>query len=183
MDKRSEIIAGAARIFEAEGFRGVGIDRVIAPSGASTRTLYKHFGSRDGLVIAVLEARHRCFMDQLADGDPQNTDPVAVLFDTLRSWMAAHGARGCMLLRARSEYGEASEEIVLLVSRQKQEFRDEIARRVERALGRKDAVLSAQIWLLFEGATAAASVAGASVMEDAKSAALMLLENARTRQP
>lgn len=183
MDKRSEIIAGATRIFEAEGFRGVGIDRVIAPSGASTRTLYKHFGSRDGLVIAVLEARHRHFMDQLFEGGTPKNDPVGLLFDTLRSWIEVHGARGCMLLRAHSEYGDASKVIVLLVSRQKHEFRDEFARRVERALGRKDAVLSTQIWLLFEGATAAASIAGASVIDGAKSAALFLLENARTDHP
>ena len=156
---------------------------MIAPSGASTRTLYKHFGSRDGLVIAVLEARHRRFMDQLSEGDTPKSDPVGLLFDTLRSWIEVHGARGCMLLRARSEYGDASKEIVLLVSRQKHEFRDEVARRVERVLGRKDAVLSTQIWLLFEGATAAASIAGASVIDDARSAALFLLENARTDHP
>jgi AcrR family transcriptional regulator len=183
MDKRNEIIAGAAHIFEAEGFRGVGIDRVIAPSGASTRTLYKHFGSRDGLVIAVLEARHRRFMDQLSEWEALDVDPVGSLFDALASWMDVHGARGCMLLRARSEYSEASQEIVLLVSRQKHEFRDEIVRRVACVLGRKEAVLSTQIWLLFEGATAAASVADATVIDDAKSAALWLLENARKNNP
>jgi hypothetical protein len=88
-----------------------------------------------------------------------------------------------MLLRARSEYSEASQEIVLLVNRQKHEFRDEIVRRVACVLGRKEAVLSTQIWLLFEGATAAASVADATVIDDAKSAALWLLENARKNNP
>lgn len=178
MDKRNEIIAGAARIFEKEGFRGVGVDRIIAPVGASTRTLYKHFGSRDGLVMAVLEARHRAFMDQLA-AEAADADPVGSLFDTLRCWLAQHGARGCMLLRARSEYSQANPDIVLLVSQQKQAFREEIARRVQRATGYDDPQLSMQIWILFEGATAAASVASESVTDDARDAALSLLKLAR----
>lgn len=179
MDKRNEMIAGAVRIFEAEGFRGIGIDRVIEPSGVSTRTLYKHFGSRDGLVVAVLKVRHRAFMD-LLEAD-EGADPVGMMFDTLGAWMQTHGSRGCMLLRARSEYASACEAIVSLVQQQKDEFRAEIARRVRIALGQDDAQLATQVWLLFEGATAAASVADASVIDDAKGAALALLANARTR--
>ena len=181
MDKRTEMIAGAVRIFDAEGFRGIGIDRLIAPSGVSTRTLYKHFGSRDGLVIAVLEARHRAFMD-LLEVDGENADPGGALVDALGSLIQTHPARGCMLLRARSEYASACEAIVSLVHQQKQEFRAEIARRVHVALGKDDAQLTTQVWLLFEGATAAASVVNASVIDEARDAALALLAHARERQ-
>lgn len=179
MDKRTEIIDGATRLFEAEGFRGIGIDRVIAPSGASTRTLYKHFGSRDGLVLAVLEARHRAFMDRLQ----MHPGSIDALFDTLREWVEEHGTLGCMLLRARSEYGQASDEIVSLVDRQKAEFRNEVAERVRLAFGQSDERLTRQIWLMFEGATAAASIAGASVIDDAKEAARSLIVLARAGHP
>lgn len=178
MDKRTEIITGATRLFEAEGFRGIGIDRVIAPSGVSTRTLYKHFGSRDGLVLAVLEARHRAFMQQL---EKQPGD-IEALFNTLRDWVEGHGTLGCMLLRARSEYAQANSEIVALVHRQKTEFRSEVAQRIRLVLGRSDERLATQIWLLFEGATAAASVAGASIIDEAGNAARSLLTLA-TGQP
>jgi AcrR family transcriptional regulator len=180
MDKRNDMIAGASRTFEAEGFRGIGVDRVLAPSGASTRTLYKHFGSRDGLVIAVLEARHRSFGERL-EAEARDADPVGALFDTLRHWLEERGARGCMLLRARGEYSAANEEIVALVRRQKEEFRDVIAARVEMALGRAENELATQVWLLLEGATAAASVADLSVVDTAKLAALSLIESARSR--
>src|SRR3954454_17787507 len=147
MDKRNEMIAGAVLAFEAEGFRGIGVDGVLASSGASTRTLYKHFGSRDGL---VLEERHREFMVRL-ELQSGNADPVGGLFDTLEQWLIEHGARGCMLLRARSEYASANEDVVALVRRQKEEFEREIAKRVETTLGFADAGLTTQIWLLFEG--------------------------------
>jgi AcrR family transcriptional regulator len=172
--KRDEIIAGAARTFEDEGFRGVGVDRLLAPSGTSTRTLYKHFGSRDALVVAVLEARHRAFMERLA-AKRDKADPVGSLFQTLRAWLEERGARGCMLLRARGEYSAASEEIVALVRGQKDAFRREIATRVECALGRGDAALSVQLWLLFEGATAAASVADLTMVDAAEDAARSLI--------
>ena len=179
MDKRTEIIAGATRLFEAEGFRGIGVDRVIAPSGVSTRTLYKHFGSRDGLVLAVLEARHRAFMERL---EAQPGD-IETLFNALCGWVLEHGTLGCMLLRARAEYAQASTEIVSLVQGQKVEFREDIAKRVELALGRNDEPLCTQLWLLFEGATAAASVAGASVIDDARDAASALLALAKAGRP
>jgi len=181
MDKRTEILIGAARTFETQGLRGVGIDQVLAASGASTRTLYKHFGSRDGLVLAVLEDRHQQFMAQLGN-EAAGSEPIAALFDTLAAWVDVRGTCGCMLLRARGEYAEANEAIVALVQQQKEQFHAEIARRVQATLGREHPVLALQVWLLFEGATAAASVAGAAVIDGAKQAALTLTACARAEK-
>jgi AcrR family transcriptional regulator len=179
MGKRESIIETASGVFETNGFRGIGVDAVLAPSGVSTRTLYKHFGSRDRLVQAVLEMRHRQFMQRLEGSKP--VDPVGDLFDQLEQWLQEHGARGCMLLRARSEYAGASAEIVTLVRSQKQEFEREIARRVVLSLGKENASLTVQIWLLFEGATAAASVSDSPVVRQAKQAASALVAIARER--
>ncbi|SFV28674.1 DNA-binding transcriptional regulator, AcrR family [Devosia crocina] len=176
MDKRTNIIAGAERIFENQGFRGIGVDGILAPSGTSTRTLYKHFGSREGLVLAVVAERHRSFMERLRDW-PEAHDPIGSLFDVLESWLSEHGARGCMLLRAHSEYAGSHPDIASLVRQQKREFADEIARRVETALGQPNNEIALSIWLLFEGATAAASVTDKPVVQSAKRAALTLLSD------
>ncbi|SCY92500.1 TetR/AcrR family transcriptional regulator [Paracoccus tibetensis] len=178
MSKRDEIITGAMKTFEEHGFRGIGVDAVLLPSGASTRTLYKHFGSRDGLVLAVVEQRHHAFMERLRE-DPESGVPG--LFVALAVWLAEFGARGCMLLRAHGEYAGDSAEIAEAVRVQKTEFLGEIGRRVELELGRPDEALSLQIWLLFEGATAAASVAGLDVVQAAGEAAAALLANARRK--
>ncbi|MEM6158956.1 TetR/AcrR family transcriptional regulator [Erwinia sp. P6884] len=175
------MITSAMHIFDTESLRGVGIDRVVAHSGVSTRTLYKHFGSRDGLILAVLKARHLAFMEQLA-AECSDGDPVGAVFDSLRQWMEVHGTQGCMLLRARSEYATANEEIVALVHRQKSEFRAELARRVRLAVGEEDERIINQIWLLFEGATASAAIATVSIIDDARDAAHSLLTVARARK-
>ena len=86
-----------------------------------------------------------------------------------------------MLLRARSEYAAANEDVVALVRRQKEEFEREVARRVETVLGFADGRLATQIWLLFEGATAAASVSDLSVVGAAKQATGVLVAAAQSR--
>ncbi|WP_132280633.1 TetR/AcrR family transcriptional regulator [Neorhizobium sp. JUb45] len=178
MQKRANIISAAERVFEVHGFHRVGVDAILAPSGTSTRTLYKHFGSRDGLVTAVLEKRHFAFMARLQEQRALE-DPIGHLFDVQEKWMAEHGTRGCMLLRAYSEYAGANEEIAAIVHQHKREFREEIGRRVEVCVGRVDAELSVQVWLLFEGATAAASVYDSTPIGSAKRAARALVASAR----
>lgn len=179
MNKPEAIVSCASRVFDLNGFRGVGVDAVLAPSGASTRTLYKHFGSRDGLVLSVLVQRHSEFMERLKGSSA--ADEIGDLFIQLRIWLEERGARGCMLLRARSEYSEANPQIVETVRGQKEEFLAEIGLRVARTLGYQSALLTRQIWLLFEGATAAASVQDLHVIEDAELAASELLAAERER--
>ncbi|WP_185983542.1 TetR/AcrR family transcriptional regulator [Aureimonas mangrovi] len=178
MDKRNDIIAGASEAFDAGGLRGAGIDGILAPSGTSTRTLYKHFGSRDGLVLAVLEDRDNRFMERLSQCDAA---PVDAVFEVLRDWLRERGANGCMLMRARAEFGSGKADIVALVRERKRAFEEEVAARVEMETGREDAELATQIWLLFEGATAAASVADLSVVDAAQRAARLLVVAARER--
>lgn len=173
MDRHEEILEGAERAFEAEGFRGIGVDKILAQSGASTRTLYKHFGSRDGLVIEVLRRRHREYMKRLAEAD--HLDPVGELFEIQRQWMNEHKNSGCMFLRAHGEYAAISADVTAIVTEHKNEFEIEIARRVEIALGRPDPVLAMQIWLLFEGAIALASLRDELALKTAKTAAKFLL--------
>jgi len=180
MSKKRDIVSGAERVFEVQGFRGVGVDGILAPSGASTRTLYKHFGSRDGLVLAVLEERHTEFMARLRErGDPDN--PVGNLFDVLEHWINERGARGCMLLRASGEYAGVNEAVTVLVRQQKKAFEQEIAERIRQAVGNQNDELTTQIWLLFEGATAAASISDVIVVRSAKRAAAALLTLADER--
>jgi AcrR family transcriptional regulator len=180
MDKKTDMAEAAAQLFAREGLRGIGVDHIGASVGASTRTLYKHFGSRDGLVMAALESRHAAFMAVLRRDDGE-VDTVESLFDTLEQWSAEFGASGCLLLRAGNEYRGANDDIVALVRGQKAAFFKEMARRVKHALGHDDPLLSSQIWILFEGATAIASLDNTAVIHAARAAAAALMAHAGKR--
>jgi AcrR family transcriptional regulator len=58
---RGQILTTAARLFYRHGVRAVGIDTIIAASGVAKMTLYRHFPSKDDLVVAFLERTHAEF--------------------------------------------------------------------------------------------------------------------------
>jgi AcrR family transcriptional regulator len=51
---RDRILDVAGPLFWREGFRAVGVDRVIADSGVAKATFYKHFPAKDDLIVAWL---------------------------------------------------------------------------------------------------------------------------------
>jgi AcrR family transcriptional regulator len=172
MAQRDDIVRAAERIFDREGFRGTGMDRLVAGAGVSSRTLYKHLGSKDALARAALEARDARFFVAIAG------EGVGAMFDALARFLAEEGARGCLFLRAFGEHGDGHA-VAEVMRRHKARTRDEIARRVAAALGREDEALTEQVLVLFEGAVAAAVYRGPRAVAAAKAAAGALLREAR----
>jgi AcrR family transcriptional regulator len=56
-DARERILDTAYELFSRNGIRAVGVDAIIDRSGVARMTLYRHFGSKDALVLAFLERR------------------------------------------------------------------------------------------------------------------------------
>ena len=56
-DARERILRTAYRLFSQRGVRAVGIDSIIAEAGVAKATLYRHFRSKEELVLAALERR------------------------------------------------------------------------------------------------------------------------------
>lgn len=54
--KRLAILRGASAVFARDGYSRASIDQIAAASGASTRTLYNHFGDKAGLFRDVIQA-------------------------------------------------------------------------------------------------------------------------------
>ena len=56
--KREQLLDTALRLFYREGYHATGIERILAESGVAKMTLYKHFASKDELMLAALQRRH-----------------------------------------------------------------------------------------------------------------------------
>ncbi len=56
-DMPSRILDAAARCFYRDGIWATGVDALAAEAGVSKRTLYNHFGSKDGVIAAYLRQR------------------------------------------------------------------------------------------------------------------------------
>lgn len=62
MPARQRVLLTAYRLFYRDGIRATGIDRVIAESGTTKATFYRHFPSKNDLVSAYLVHRHDRWM-------------------------------------------------------------------------------------------------------------------------
>lgn len=63
--RRREIAAVAERVFFAYGFTDTTMQAIAAEAGASKETLYRHFGSKEGLFSEIVESRANHFLEGL----------------------------------------------------------------------------------------------------------------------
>jgi AcrR family transcriptional regulator len=163
MGKRTAIASTADRVFYAEGFSGVGIDRIVSEAGVALGTLYNHFGSKSGLVVAALEHRHMAYLAELENYTAGKTgdDRVLCLFDSLLEWAERNGGNGCFFLRAAADHPNDMA-IKETAFGHKQLVLELIEVRL-RESGRSGAIsrrLAAPIYILLEGAVAACPILG-----------------------
>ncbi len=52
--RREELVQTAVRLFRKNGYHATGIDRILAEAGVAKMTLYKHFRSKDELILGAL---------------------------------------------------------------------------------------------------------------------------------
>ena len=101
------ILDTAFRLFYARGIRAVGVDLIIAESGVAKATFYKHFRSKDELVLAYLDKVDGIWSGQLraaaeAAGSDA-ADQLVGLFDALGTACRRDGYRGCAFINAAAE--------------------------------------------------------------------------------
>jgi AcrR family transcriptional regulator len=108
---RERILAAADQYFYAEGIRAVSADRLIAEAGVSKVTFYRHFPSKDDLVLAYLEGRSALERHALERFRAQAGDACATLVVIARAIAyssCSSGFRGCPFINAAVEYVDSA---------------------------------------------------------------------------
>lgn len=104
---RERILQTAHDLFYLEGVRATGIDRVIAESGVTKVTLYRHYPSKNELILAFLDYRHERWMAWFDAALRRFGDDSAALAPTLAEWFAHPQFRGCAFINTVAELGPA----------------------------------------------------------------------------
>ena len=182
-EKRDKIIVAANRLFETQGFNGTGVDQIAAESGVTKRTLYKHFGSKDGLIREVLETHHESMMDSIrADVFAYSKDPIKRLkrcFDLYRQWFGSSTFSGCIFIKTLNELASCSPELSRLAQDAKAAMRDFIGEVAALGGACEPELLAEQLQLLLEGAIVVAQCGrGAAVVDTAQAIADDLIARA-----
>ena len=101
---RARILEVARRIVAAEGVAGITMDRLAAECGVGKGTVFRRFGSRTGLLVALLDDVERDFQGRFLGGPPPlgpGAPPVERLVAFGRERIAILSTQG-ELLRASS---------------------------------------------------------------------------------
>ena len=182
-EKREHLIDVAADLFNRKGYHAAGVDQVIAEAGIAKTTLYRHFKSKDGLIVAVLKRMDEQFREDMRLAvekiAKRPEDQLLATFAYLEEWFGDTAFFGCPFLSAASEYSDRSSPVfqeARLHKRLMVAYFEELAR----AANLKDPQkVAEEIHLLHEGATAVAHVVGdASPARQAKERAAKIIEEA-----
>src|ERR1700738_3287307 len=105
------ILEAAYELFSRHGIRAVGIDTIVESSGVARMTLYRHFASKDALVLAFLERREERWVKnwlqrevELRSADPG--DRLLAIFDVFDEWFRRTDFEGCSFIKVLLEIAE-----------------------------------------------------------------------------
>ncbi|NDK35229.1 TetR/AcrR family transcriptional regulator [Rhodovulum sulfidophilum] len=178
-DKRDELVRKALDIFYRDGFHATGLDRLSDETGISKTTMFRHFRSKDDLILATMQRRDdgvRAWLHHRMDAAGPPRTRLMALYDALGEWVAEPGFRSCLFLRAAAEYPDPAHPIHRLAS----EHKRRLARQVEAVAAEAGAAdpggLSRALLLLKDGAAVAAHLGHAEdPVADARAGAEAIL--------
>lgn len=163
--RKQHLMDTAYRLFNEYGYHATGIDRILAESGVSKATLYKHFRTKDELVVAVLQQRHEQLIQAVGEAIEQartvGKSSTLAIFDVLDPWFHSDHFSGCNFINASAEYAEQTHAIYMLAAEHKAAIQDLIENSLMEISGRRQRQLMAeQLALLVDGAIVRAHTRG-----------------------
>jgi len=116
IDARERILDTAYDLFSRRGIRAVGIDAIIAQSGVARMTLYRHFGSKEALVLAFLERRDERWTRSWLQAEVEHRadDPaerLLAVFDVFGEWFRRADFEGCSFINVMLEAADPEDPV------------------------------------------------------------------------
>jgi AcrR family transcriptional regulator len=181
---RTRILDAAYDLFSRNGIQAVGIDAVISSSGVARQTLYRHFASKQELVLAFLERREQEWIRRWLEAEvtQRARDPrsrLLVIFDVFDGWFRRDDFEGCSFINVMLEHPDPADP----VHRASVSYLAGIRGFLE-GLAREAGILDAQNFarewhILMKGSIVAAAEGDENAAQRAKRIGRLLLQDAR----
>ncbi|MGZ5837135.1 MAG: TetR/AcrR family transcriptional regulator [Xanthobacteraceae bacterium] len=178
------MIEAATRLFCRYGANSVGVDAIVDEAGTAKTTLYKVFGSKDGLVEAVLEREGEIwrtwFVAEIDGPGGSAAERLARIGPALRQWFSRADFYGCPFINAVGESDKADNRMRLLAIAHKKVVLDRLTLLCAEAGCREPAEAAHTLGLIIDGAVVAALITrNAAVSETAGRACAAILSAAQ----
>ena len=156
LDVRERILECASALFYRQGVRAVGVDLVVEQAGVAKTSLYRHFRTKDDLVVAFLEREDVEFWATWDDVAARHANDPAGELAAHMHWigerLSRSNYRGCPQINVAAEFPERDHPARQVARAHMQGLRS----RLDAIAGRLDVahpdVLAAQLALLVNGA-------------------------------
>src|SRR5260370_13617087 len=157
------LVLTAARLFNEHGIHATGIDRIIAEAGVARMTFYKHFGSKEGLVRAVMKRESKAWFEWLDAELARPQEPrqrISAFFALLGKWFSRRDFKGCCFINAVGEPDRFDNSVRPLAKAHRKATFAYIRSLLEGSALADPNQLADQLTILADGATGTAMVTG-----------------------
>ena len=185
---RERVLSAAYELFSRRGIRAVGTDEVIERAGVARATLYRHFATKDELVLAVLQRREEVWTHGLIEAQSRQRgstpeEQLLAIFDVMHDWFQLRdGYEGCSFINVLLELGAdhpAGQACITHIGH----VRDIVRHRAV-AAGLIDVEEFASSWhILMKGAIILAAVGELDAALRARKMAITLIDEHRPGEP
>jgi AcrR family transcriptional regulator len=181
---RQRILDSAYELFSRRGIRAVGVEEVISSADVAKATLYRHFASKDDLVLAFLEQRELRWTRQFVEAGARERGASAeerllAIFDVLDDWFQQEAYEGCSFINVLLETGDRDHPIGNASAQYLENIRT-IVRTLAEEAGVRDPEGFAYSWhLLMKGAIVQAAEGDRRAAQRAKTIARLVLDQHR----
>jgi AcrR family transcriptional regulator len=180
---RERILDACYELFSHRGIRAVGIDEVVARSGVAKATLYRHFPSKNDLIIAFLDQREQRWTRNFVEAEvlrraEEPEQRLLAIFDIYDEWFHREDFEACSFVNVLLELGRNHPAGAASI-RHLEQIRSMVRRFAEDAgLHESDAFV--QSWyILMKGSIVAAAEGDAHAAVRGKAMARALIEQHR----
>jgi AcrR family transcriptional regulator len=108
-DARERLLTAAYELFSRQGVQAVGVDAIIERSGVARQTMYRHFGSKQELVLAFMQRREELWtrgwlQTEIGLRAQGPREQLLAIFDVFDEWFRSPGFEGCSFINVMLEH-------------------------------------------------------------------------------
>ena len=182
---RERILDTAYELFSRHGIRAVGVDQVIERAGVAKATLYRHFPSKDELVLAFLRRREKVWTIGWVEAEAKRggstpEEQLLAIFDAFDGWFRRDDFEACSFINVLLEMGPEHPASTASIGHL-ENIRSIVGRLAEEA-GLRDPDSFARSWhILMKGSIVSAAEGDTEAARRAKLMARRLIAEHRAR--
>jgi AcrR family transcriptional regulator len=112
-EPRARLLAKASELFYREGVNSVGVDRIVSEANVTRATFYRHFPSKQDLVLAYLQGAHDVIEERIATAltieDPKAR--LRAIGEDIADQLQSPWFGGCAFIKVASEFDDPDEPV------------------------------------------------------------------------